>query len=161
MDKVVKGPGGSGGVDLHQTLEDVNSTMESFLETASVERVYGAPIEVGNTVIIPTAENLVIMGFGGGAGYGVADFENKKDEEASPGDEEPSPPGEGSGEGGGGGGGGGGRTLSRPVAVIIASPEGVRVEPVADRTKVIMAAITAAGFVAGMFLKMSRGPNSF
>ena len=154
MDKVVKGPGGSGGVDLHQTLDDINSTMESFLETASVERVYGAPIEVGDTVIIPTAENLVIMGFGGGAGYGVADFENKKDEEASP-------PGEGTGEGGGGGGGGGGRTLSRPVAVIIASPEGVRVEPVADRTKVIMAAITAAGFVAGMFLKMSRGPKSF
>jgi len=154
MDKVVKGPGGSGGVDLHQTLDDINSTMESFLETASVERVYGAPIEVGDTVIIPTAENLVIMGFGGGAGYGVADFENKKDEEASP-------PGEGTGEGGGGGGGGGGRTLSRPVAVIIASPEGVRVEPVADRTKVIMAAITAAGFVAGMFMKMSRGPKSF
>ena len=154
MDKVVKGPGGSGGVDLHQTLDDINSTMESFLETASVERVYGAPIEVGDTVIIPTAENLVIMGFGGGAGYGVADFENKKDEEDSP-------PGEGTGEGGGGGGGGGGRTLSRPVAVIIASPEGVRVEPVADRTKVIMAAITAAGFVAGMFMKMSRGPKSF
>ncbi|MBK5108532.1 MAG: hypothetical protein JJE12_10380 [Anaerolineales bacterium] len=154
MDKVVKGPGGSGGVDLHQTLDDINSTMEAFLETASVERVYGAPIEVGTTLIIPTAENLVIMGFGAGAGYGVADFENKKDEEASP-------PGEGTGEGGGGGGGGGGRTLSRPVAVIIASPEGVRVEPVADRTKVIMAAITAAGFVAGMFLKMSRGPKSF
>jgi len=151
MDKVVKGPGGTGGVDLHQTLDDVNSTMESFLETASVERVYGAPIEVGTTKIIPAAENLVIMGFGAGAGYGSADFEST---------EEKSPPGEGTGEGGGGGGGGGGRTLSRPVAVIIATPEGVRVEPVADRTKVIMAAITAAGFVAGMFLRMSRGPKS-
>ena len=151
MDKVVKGPGGTGGVDLHQTLDDINSTMESFLETASVDRVYGAPIEVGSTVIIPTAENLVIMGFGAGSGYGSADFEN---------DEEDSPPGEGTGEGGGGGGGGGGRTLSRPVAIVIASPEGVRVEPVADRTKVIMAAITAAGFVAGMFLRMSRGPRS-
>ncbi|HUV27903.1 MAG TPA: spore germination protein GerW family protein [Anaerolineales bacterium] len=151
MDKVVKGPGGTGGVDLHQTLDDINSTMESFLETASVDRVYGAPIEVGSTVIIPTAENLVIMGFGAGSGYGSADFEN---------DEGDSPPGEGTGEGGGGGGGGGGRTLSRPVAVVIVSPEGVRVEPVADRTKVIMAAITAVGFVGGMFLRMSRGPRS-
>ena len=151
MDKVVKGPGGTGGVDLHQTLDDINSTMESFLETASVDRVYGAPIEVGTTKIIPAAENLVIMGFGAGAGYGSADFE---------GTEEKSPPGEGTGEGGGGGGGGGGRTLSRPVAIIIATPEGVWVEPVADRTKVIMAAITAAGFVAGMFLRMSRGPKS-
>jgi uncharacterized spore protein YtfJ len=151
MDKVVKGPGGTGGIDLHQTLDDINSTMKSFLETASVNRVYGAPIEVGTMKIIPAAENLVIMGFGAGAGYGSADFE---------GTEEKSSPGEGTGEGGGGGGGGGGRTLSRPVAVIIATPEGVRVEPVADRTKVIMAAITAAGFVAGMFLRMSRGPKS-
>jgi len=70
------------------------------------------------------------------------------------------PGGKGVGEGGGGGGGGGGQTLSRPVAVIIASPDGVRVEPVADRTKVLMAAITAAGFVAGMFFRMSRGPRS-
>jgi uncharacterized spore protein YtfJ len=67
---------------------------------------------------------------------------------------------EGIGEGGAGGGVGGGRTLSRPVAVIIASPEGVRVEPIADRTKVIMAAITAAGFVASMLFRMTRGPKS-
>lgn len=152
MDKAAKDPGGAGEIDLHQTLDDINSTMESFLETASVDRVYGAPIEVGTTKIIPAAENLVVMGFGAGAGYGRGNFE---------GNEEDSEPGQGTGEGGGGGGGGGGRTLSRPVAVVIATPEGVRVEPVADRTKVIMAAITAAGFVAGMFLRMSRGPKSF
>ena len=152
MDKAAKDPGEPGEIDLHQTLDDINSTMESFLETASVDRVYGAPIEVGTTKIIPAAENLVVMGFGAGAGYGRGNFE---------GNEEDSEPGEGTGEGGGGGGGGGGRTLSRPVAVVIATPEGVRVEPVADRTKVIMAAITAAGFVAGMFLRMSRGPKSF
>ena len=153
MDKVVDGPGNTGGTDLRQTLDDVNSTMKTFLETANVDRVYGKPIEVGNTKIIPTSENLDFMGFGAGAGYGTADFEET--------DDESSPRGPGTGEGGGGGGGGGGRTLSRPVAVVIASPEGVRVEPVADRTKVIMAAITAAGFVAGMFLRMSRGPKSF
>jgi len=151
MEKVVKGPGGNQGIDLHQALDDINTTMESFLETANVNRVYGEPIEVGTTKIIPTSENLVVMGFGAGAGYGTADFER---------DEEEATPGEGTGEGAGGGGGGGGRTLSRPVAVVIASPEGVRIEPVADRTKVIMAAITAAGFVAGMFLRMSRGPKS-
>ena len=152
MDKVAKDPAGAGEIDLHQTLDDINSTMESFLGTASVDRVYGSPIEVGTTIIIPTSENLVIMGFGAAAGYGRGNFD---------GDEEDSKPGEVNGEAGGGGGGGGGRTLSRPVAVVIATPEGVRVEPVADRTKVIMAAITAAGFVAGMFLRMSRGPKSF
>jgi uncharacterized spore protein YtfJ len=148
MEKVVTSPGESGKIDLHQTFEDVNATMQAFIESASVDKVYGQPIEIGQTKIIPTSENLVVLGFGAGSGYGKGDF---SDEE--------SPPGEGTGEGGGGGGGGGGRTLSRPVAVVIASPEGVRVEPVADRTKVIMAAITAAGFVAGMFLRMSRGPK--
>ena len=151
MDKVVKGPGNAGGVDLHQTMDDVNTTMKAFIEAASVDRVYGAPVEVGETKIIPAAENLVVMGFGAGFGYGTSEFESNEETPSS---------GEGMGEGGGGGGGGGGRTLSRPVAVIIASPEGVRVEPVADRTKVIMAAITAAGFVAGMFLRMTRGPRS-
>ena len=148
MDKVVKGPGDTGDIDLHQTFEDVNATMKTFIESASVDKVYGQPVEVGDTKIIPTSENLVVLGFGAGMGYGRGDFEGEE-----------SPPGQGTGEGGGGGGGGGGRTLSRPVAVVIASPEGVRIEPVADRTKVIMAAITAAGFVAGMFLRMSRGPR--
>jgi len=151
MDKVVKGPGNARRVDVHTTFEDINSTMEAFIETASVDRVYGAPIEVGETIIIPAAENLVVLGFGAGGGYGSTEFE---------GDEDTQTAGEGVGEGGGGGGGGGGRTLSRPVAVIIASPDGVRVEPVADRTKVLMAAITAAGFVAGMFFRMTRGPRS-
>ena len=151
MDKVIKGPGSTGGVDLHQTFDDINSTMKAFIETASVDRVYGAPIEVGETKIIPAAENLVVMGFGAGGGYGSTEFE---------GDEGAQTTGEGVGEGGGGGGGGGGRTLSRPVAVIIASPDGVRVEPVTDRTKVFMAAITAVGFMAGMFFRMTRGPRS-
>jgi uncharacterized spore protein YtfJ len=151
MDKVTKGPGDAGGIDLNQTFDEINTTMDAFLKAASVEKVYGEPIEVGTKKIIPTSENLVFMGFGAGAGYGSANFDKDEDESA---------PGEGTGEGGGGGGGGGGRILSRPVAVIIASPEEVRIEPVADRTKVIMAAITAAGFVAGMFLRMSRGPRA-
>lgn len=148
MDKVVKGPG---GVDVHTTFEDINSTMVAFVNTASVEHVYGTPIEVGETIIIPTAENLVVMGFGAGGGYGTTEFEGDGGAQST---------GEGVGEGSGGGGGGGGRTLSRPVAVIIASPDGVRVEPVTDSTKIFMAAITAVGFMAGMFFRMTRGPRS-
>jgi len=147
MEKIVKGPGETANIDLHQTFEDVNKTMEAFIETASVDRVYGAPIEVGDTKIIAAAENLAVLGFGVGGGYGSAEGEGDEDSPSL-------------GEGGAGGGGGGGRILSRPVAVIIASPQGVRVEPVADRTKVIMAAITAAGFVASMVFKMMRGPKS-
>lgn len=146
MEKVVTGPGGAGGVDLPKTFEETNSTMQALIETASVEHVYGKPIEVGETKIIPAAENLVFLGFGVGAGSGSAPV---KGEEGTQSDDEDF-----------GFGGGGGRTLSRPVAIIIASPDSVRVEPVADRTKVIMAAITAAGFVAGMMFRMTRGPKS-
>ena len=64
-------------------------------------------------------------------------------------------------EGGGGGGGGGGKTLSRPVAVVIASPEGVRVEPVYDITKIYMAAITAAGFMLAMLVRFMRPTRLF
>ncbi len=145
MDKVVKGPGDAGGVELLNITSDVNKTMEALIETANVERVYGQPIEVGDTKIIPTSENLTFMGFGFGSGYGAE--QSDEDDESTP------------TIGGGGGGGGGGRTLSRRVAVIIASPEGVRVEPVFDRTKIALAAITAAGFMASMLLRMTRGPE--
>jgi hypothetical protein len=43
--------------------------------------------------------------------------------------------------------------------VVINSPEGVRVEPVVDVTKIALAALTAAGFMIGMLFKMTRGPS--
>jgi uncharacterized spore protein YtfJ len=150
MDKVVSSPGDAGGFEFPDTTSDVNKTMEALIETANVDRVYGEPIEVGDTKIIPTSENLTFMGFGFGSGYGQGMNEEDSEE-----DDEGTPM-----VGAGGGGGGGGRTFSRPVAVVIASPEGVRVEPIADRTKVIMAAITAAGFMASMVFRMTRGPQS-
>jgi uncharacterized spore protein YtfJ len=87
MDKVVKGPGDTGDINLHQTFEDVNATMKTFIESASVDKVYGQPVEVGETKIIPTSENLVVLGFGAGMGYGRGDFEGEE-----------SPPGQGIGE---------------------------------------------------------------
>ena len=121
-------------------VQSIQSTMESFYATAGVDHVYAGPVEHGDTLIIPAAEVLVGMGFGSGMGYGSG---------TSPGEG-------GDGEGGGGGGGGGGRTLSRPVAVIIASPEGVRVEPVLDPTKIALAAITASGFMLAMMMRMLK-----
>ncbi len=112
-------------------LDVVEGTLETFLETASVSRVFAEPVRHGDMLLIPSAEVLVGLGFG--AGYGFGSNKEKEDKENA--------------IGGGGGGGGGGRTLSRPVAVIIASPQGVRVEPIMDVTKVALAAITAAGFM--------------
>ncbi len=117
-------------------IEVIQSTLNNFLEAADVSAVYGAPIKNGDAVIIPTAE--VLSGVGFGLGYGSG--------EDQAGD-----------SGSGGGGGGGGRILARPVAVVIATPDEVRVEPVIDITKISLAALTASGFMMGMLLRMMRG----
>jgi len=121
-----------------QALEVVEETLGDFLAAASVDAVYGQPVKKGDLLIIPAAEVVAGLGFGVGYGYGSG-----KAEENS-----------GEGTGGGGGGGGGGRVFSRPVAVIIASPEGVRVEPVLDLTKIALAGLTAGAFMVGMFLRL-------
>jgi uncharacterized spore protein YtfJ len=120
-------------------LDVFQDTMEEFLAAADVRVVYGEPIEHDDTMIIPTAEVLCGLGFGVGNGSGTSAEQN------------PEKPSQGSGSGGGGGG----RILSRPVAVVIASPEGVRVEPVVDITKIGLAALTAVGFMVGMMFRMS------
>src|SRR3972149_5950383 len=132
-----------------QAVDAVQETLELFLETANVDRVYGEPIAYGETILIPAAEVLTGVGFGLGYGSGTAQGEEKPDGSGAGGGA-----GSGTGSGAGGGGGGGGRTLSRPVAVIIASPDGVRVQPIVDPTKIALAALTAVGFMAGMMLRM-------
>jgi uncharacterized spore protein YtfJ len=120
-------------------LDVFQDTMEEFLAAADVRVVYGEPIMHEDTMIIPTAEVLCGVGFGVGSGSGTSAEQN------------PEKPMRGAGSGGGGGG----RILSRPVAVVVASPEGVRVEPVVDITKIALAALTAVGFMVGMMFRMS------
>ena len=124
---------------LDTRLEMVQNTMEEVLAAADVRAVYGEPIQHGDTTIIPTAEILSGLAFGVGSGGGTGTDQNN------------SQPWQGSG----GGGGGGGRVLSRPVAVVVVSPEGVRVEPVIDITKIVLAGLTALGFMVGMMFRMS------
>ena len=110
------------------SLEKSKDILDKFIAVASVNAAYGQPIQKDDTLIIPTAEVVAGMGFGLGDG--------------------------GSQQAGGAGGGGGGQTLSRPVAVIIAGPDGVRVEPVVDATKIALAMFTAAGFMAATLMRM-------
>ncbi len=135
------------GQELPAEVSWAEDTMQKFLDSASVDAVYGIPVQHGDSLIIPTAEILSGMAFGTGygSGTGPGPSEHKEGEEAKPG------PMVG---GSGGGGGGGGRVLSRPVAVVIADPNGVRVEPVLDITKVALAALTAFGFMFGMAARM-------
>jgi uncharacterized spore protein YtfJ len=121
--------------DAGQAIDMVQETMETFIETADVSKVYGEPISHEETLIIPAAEVIAVAGFGAGYGSGG--------------------PEEASGEGGGGGGGG--KTFSRPVAVVIADQSGVRVEPVVDPTKIAMTLFTVVGFIFATVAKVKRG----
>ncbi len=126
-----------GGADV--VTQSIQTTMEEFLAAGHVSAAYGQPIERGNLTIIPTAEVLSIAGFGIGHGESAGSA--------------------GEPAGNGGGGGGGGRVFSRPVAIIVASPEGVQIKPVVDITKIGLAALTAFGFMAATAMRMSRRPR--
>jgi uncharacterized spore protein YtfJ len=123
--------------DPGQAIDMVQETLETFLETADVNKVYGQPVQHEETLIIPTAEVVAGVGFGAGFGAGGPSHEE--------------------GGGSGGGGGGGGKTFARPVAVVIADKNGVRIEPVMDPTKIALTALTAFGFIFGTIAKMKKG----
>ena len=119
------------------SLNVVQSTLDQLLSTASVNSVYAKPVRQGDTVVITAAE--VFSGFAFGIGEGSGQQGEQK--------------------GGGSGGGGGGQTFSRPVAVVVCTPNGVSIQPVMDRTKLWMAALTAAGFMLATLSKMRRPPS--
>jgi uncharacterized spore protein YtfJ len=124
--------------DPNLALNTMQTTLDNFLSAANVEAVYGPPISQGENIVIPAAEVLSIIGFGlgsGGGSQGATEDVNT---------------------GSGGGGGGGGRVLARPVAAIVISPTGVRVEPIVDVTKIVLAVFTTLGFMVAMFTRMSR-----
>ena len=124
----------------------IQTTMDNFLSAASVDAVYQPPIHEGEHTIIPAAEVLSLAGFGLGSGGGS----QYRDETERPVAE------------GGGGGGGGGQVFSRPVAAIVISPSGVRVEPIVDVTKVVLAVFTTLGFMTAMLTRMgSKKPPKF
>ncbi len=127
--------------DPNDSLKMLQGATDKMLEAARVQAVYGEPVRNGDTVLIPSAEVLSVLGIGFGAGSG-------KDDKGQP--------------AGGAGGGGGGRVLSRPVAAIVVMPNRVRVEPIMDLTKIWMAGLTAAGFVFAMLARMSsrRAPRN-
>lgn len=149
-DKGIPTPDQVTRVDPEQGMSTMENTLNNFIATADVNAVYGKPIKSGDTLIIPTAEVFCGMGFGFGSGNYEA--EKSAEEPEKPAEENETPQVKGYGSGGGGGG----YTFSRPVALVIASPDGVRVEPVLDRTKILLAALTTAGFMFGMISGMTK-----
>jgi uncharacterized spore protein YtfJ len=128
-------------VRMAESQEQARELVEKLFSVAEPGAVFGEPVQVGEHTVITASEVTVGMGFGSGGGFGSG----SQAEEEGEGSQE----GSGGGYGSGGGGGAGGR----PVAAIIAGPDGVRIEPIVDVTKLGLAALTALG---GMLLTLSR-----
>lgn len=136
-------------------MDAVAAGIDKVLTTASVNAVYGKAVRQGDTLIIPAAEVLSFTGFGMGEGNGPTPVMTKEDSgdasQAGSQEEVRGTPA------GGSGGGGGGQTFARPVAVIVAGPDGVEVKPVLDMTKIGLAALTTFGFMFSVLARIRRG----
>lgn len=129
-----------------KTHEQGMEVLEKLLDVAQPEAVYGDPITAGDRTVITASETWAGLGFGFGVGSGPQ-AQMGEGEQAREGQPEESV---------GGGGGGGGGSGARPVAVINISPEGVRIEPVLDVSKLGIAAIGALGGMLLMWGRMRR-----
>lgn len=116
--------------------QTANELIGKLFDVTRPDAVYGQPVTIGEHTIITASEYMA----GLGAGYG-----------GSAGN---SPGSQGDASGFNGGGGGGGTTMARPVATIIVSPSGVRVEPIVDVTKIAITLFTAFGAMAMALRKM-------
>jgi uncharacterized spore protein YtfJ len=117
--------------------------LDRITAASSHAAVFGAPVESNGYTVITASE----VAAGGGLGYGGGTTAGQQLE--VPGGRDPQVTG-------GHGGGGGGGSLGRPVAVISIGPDGVKVAPIVDVTKVAIAGMTAWGAIAMFLARMAR-----
>ncbi len=115
------------------TTNTVEQVLGRMMNSAKVDAVFGQPVERGNTTVIPCSE--VVVGLGMGSGSGPIDER---------------------GNAVGGGSGAGGSARARPIAAIVISQDGGRVEPIMDITKVALAGITTGAFILFWLGRLSR-----
>ncbi len=116
--------------------QTLHESLLRMFDSVRPEAVFGSPIERQGATIIPCSELVMGFGMGGGSGFGPATGQT----------EHVTRPTDGVTAGGSGIGGGGG-AQGRPVAVVVVSEGNVRILPVMDMTKFMLAALTTAGFV--------------
>jgi uncharacterized spore protein YtfJ len=117
--------------------------MERIFSAAQAKAVFSEPVVSGNYTVITASEVSAVGGFGSGLGFGPAGKRTGDSSQAE-------------NAGGGGGVGGGGGSMGRPVAVIIAGPDGVSVQPILDVTKVALRGIAFAGAIVAMLRKVLK-----
>ncbi len=146
------------GISILKNQENSQEILEKFVETARPSSVFAPPLTAGDYTVITASEVYAGMGVGFGGGGGSAPAAPKEPASDQPPAEPPKteedelPAGSGVGYGGGGGG----VTMGRPVAAITIGPDGVRVEPIVDATKVALAFFTTIGAMALLFSRMMK-----
>lgn len=128
------------------TPEEGRLLLDKLTEAASPQAVFGPPIQQGETTVVTA--NSVSVGLGFGMFGFVLDRKETQPEEHQTGRNEVN-----------GGGGGGGSTIARPVAVVSIHPQGVKVTPIVDVTKISLAffGAFAAIFIAiYKFMRMTK-----
>ncbi len=146
------------GISILKNQENSQEILEKFVETARPSSVFAPPLTAGDYTVITASEVYAGMGVGFGGGGGSAPAAPKEPAGDQPPAESPKA-GEDelpAGSGVGYGGGGGGVTMGRPVAAITIGPDGVRVEPIVDATKVALAFFTTIGAMALLFSRMMK-----
>jgi uncharacterized spore protein YtfJ len=136
-----------------QGREHLATMIDRIYGAARPGAVFGEPVTSGGYTVITAQEISSGGGFGTGGGFGS---DGSGASSTGEGEEAPPAPAKSSAGGGGSGIGGGGGAMSRPVAAIIIGPDGVRIEPIVDRTKVAITLISSVLAMAAVAGKMRR-----
>ena len=129
-----------------------NELLGKLFDITQPSAVYSEPVTKGEYTVITASELQAGVGTGFGGG---GDFHQKSangDVKAA----DNGPLENSSVSTGGGGGGGGGGASARPIAAIIIGPNGVRVEPIIDPTKIAITFFTALGGMVMAFGRMRK-----
>jgi uncharacterized spore protein YtfJ len=105
-------------------LEDIFQAIEDMRDKASVNAVYGEPVQVGDKTVIPVAD----VKYAFGLGYGEGPAQGDEQDEAQAGSQ---------------GGGAGGGVAARPVAVLEITDDKVKIKPVIDEGRIVLASLLA------------------
>jgi len=112
--------------------ETARTHAEKIFSATQPGAVFAQPVTSGEQTIITASEVMAAGGYGYGHGTGPDQ------------------------QGSGAGGGGGGFSSGRPVAAIVVSPSGVKIEPIVDVTKLAIAGVTVWGAMMATLIRYQR-----
>lgn len=138
--------------------ESAAEVLGELVAVASAAKVFSEPVVAGDRTVITAAEIRTGMGFGYGLAAGTKSSDGQGSHSHVKGRTVSWGWGrrDGSEEGPHGGGGGGGQATGRPVAVVTIDPDGVHVQPVLDRSKIVLTALTALGAIGLTLIRRRR-----